>query len=64
MDSSLVLALIAIALPVLLHLLMRANKPRQPAATKLPSGSLGLLVISQSLGLLCAMHANTAKLWI
>lgn len=64
MDSSLVLALITVALAVLLHLLTRAKKPRWPAAAKLPPGSLGLPVIGQSLGLLRAMRANTAERWI
>lgn len=64
MDSSLVLALIAVALPVLLHLLKRAKTPWRPAAAKLPPGSLGLPVVGQSLGLLRAMRANTAERWI
>src|SRR6185437_11318854 len=63
MDFSLLLALTAIALPVLLHLLTGARKPR-PGAAKLPPGSLGLPVIGQSLGLLGAMRANTAERWI
>ncbi|KAL6657945.1 hypothetical protein ACP70R_005725 [Stipagrostis hirtigluma subsp. patula] len=61
MDFSLVLALVAVALPIILHLLTRAKKPR-PA--KLPPGSLGLPVIGQSLGLLRAMRGNTAERWI
>ncbi|KAJ1291131.1 hypothetical protein BS78_02G295100 [Paspalum vaginatum] len=60
MDSSFLLALVAVALPVLLHLLRRAKKPRG----KLPPGSLGLPVIGQSLGLLRSMRANTAERWI
>ncbi|WVZ62171.1 hypothetical protein U9M48_011948 [Paspalum notatum var. saurae] len=60
MDSSLLLALVAVALPVLLHVLKRAKKPR----AKLPPGSLGLPLIGQSLGLLRAMRANTAERWI
>lgn len=66
MDPSLLLALIAVALPMLLlHLLTRrSKKPRQPGAAKLPPGSLGLPVIGQSLGLLRAMRANTAERWI
>ena len=63
MDLSLLLALTAIALPVLLHLLTGARKPR-PGAAKLPPGSLGLPVIGQSLSLLGAMRANTAERWI
>ena len=64
-SSSLVLALIAVALPVLLHLLTRPNKPRRPAAAKLlPPGSLGLPVIGQSLSLLRAMRANSGERWI
>ncbi|XP_004957873.2 cytochrome P450 716B1 [Setaria italica] len=64
MDFSLLLALTAIALPVLLHLLTRANKPRHGTRAKLPPGSLGLPLIGQSLGLLRAMRANTAERWI
>jgi len=63
MDLSLLLALTAIAFPVLLHLLTRATKPR-PGTAKLPPGSLGLPVIGQSLDLLRAMRANTAEQWI
>ncbi|KAG2645736.1 taxadiene 5-alpha hydroxylase-like [Panicum virgatum] len=63
MDLSLLLALTAIAFPVLLHLLTRATKPR-PGTAKLPPGSLGLPVIGQSLGLLRAMRANAAERWV
>ncbi|CAN6199207.1 unnamed protein product [Urochloa humidicola] len=63
MDFSIILAIMAIAFPVLLHLLTRANKPRSGKA-KLPPGSLGLPFIGQSLGLLRAMRANTADRWI
>ncbi|WVZ62177.1 hypothetical protein U9M48_011951 [Paspalum notatum var. saurae] len=61
MDSSLLLALVAVALPVLLHVLKRATKKLR---AKLPPGSLGLPLIGQSLGLLRAMRANTAERWI
>nr|CAB3454461.1 unnamed protein product [Digitaria exilis] len=56
----------AIALPMLFHLITRAkNNPRRGGTTnKLPPGSLGLPVIGQSLGLLRAMRANTADRWI
>jgi cytochrome P450 len=64
MDFSIPLALTAIALPVLLHLLTRANKPRHGMTAKLPPGSLGLPVIGQSLGLLRAMRTNTDERWI
>ncbi|CAN6211797.1 unnamed protein product [Urochloa humidicola] len=64
MDFSILLALTAIALPILLHLLTRPNKPRRPGTAKLPPGSLGLPFIGQSLGLLRAMRANTAERWI
>ncbi|KAG2637353.1 taxadiene 5-alpha hydroxylase-like [Panicum virgatum] len=63
MDLALLLALMAIVIPVLLHLLTRASKPR-PGTAKLPPGSLGLPVIGQSLDLLRAMRANTAEQWI
>ncbi|XP_039852124.1 taxadiene 5-alpha hydroxylase-like [Panicum virgatum] len=63
MDFSLLLALMAIALPALLHFLTRAKKPR-PGTANLPPGSLGLPVIGHSLGLLGALRANTAERWI
>ncbi|RLN35814.1 hypothetical protein C2845_PM03G08590 [Panicum miliaceum] len=62
MDLSLVLALVAVASSVLFLLVTRARQPWQRG--KLPPGSLGLPVIGQSLGLLRAMHANTAERWI
>nr|CAB3458121.1 unnamed protein product [Digitaria exilis] len=64
--SSILLVLMAIALPMLFHLLTRAkNNPRRGGTTnKLPPGSLGLPVIGQSLGLLRSMRANTADRWI
>ncbi|WVZ66104.1 hypothetical protein U9M48_015378 [Paspalum notatum var. saurae] len=64
MDSSLLLALVAVALPVLLHLLKTMAKKPRPGTAKLPPGSLGLPVIGQSLSLLRAMRANTAERWV
>ncbi|XP_062189994.1 taxadiene 5-alpha hydroxylase-like [Phragmites australis] len=61
MEFSLVLAFIAIVLPVILRLWTRAKKI---CPAKLPPGSLGLPVIGQSLGLLRAMRGNTAERWI
>ncbi|GJN11600.1 hypothetical protein PR202_ga29801 [Eleusine coracana subsp. coracana] len=61
MELPLLLALIAIGVPVILHVVTRLKNPR-PA--NLPPGSLGLPLIGQSLGFLRAMRSNTAERWI
>ncbi|KAK6149302.1 hypothetical protein DH2020_016827 [Rehmannia glutinosa] len=41
-----------------------SSKAERQPSERVPPGSLGIPIIGQSLGLLCAMRANTAEKWI
>ncbi|KAM0909677.1 hypothetical protein ACQ4PT_014661 [Festuca glaucescens] len=56
-----VVALLVTASSICFHLLTRAKKP---CPAELPPGSLGLPVIGQTFGFLCAIRANSVDQWI
>jgi cytochrome P450 len=56
-----VVALLVTASFICIHLLTRAKKP---CPAELPPGALGLPVIGQTFGFLCAIRANSVEEWI